>query len=211
MLEIHLFINPLAKSCLLSEQDILQISQQTATKINYQFVPLVNMKTIQETLEIHNMASACPQRNQVAKLQYQLAIDYKAALCQGGLRGRKFLLSLQNAILQQNLDYNEALLKELSQKVGLDWDEFLDDRQSSNVKKYFLQDQQLADKLGVHQVDTAVICNTDDPEYAVLMNNFCLKSFLDYVDAKKSLVKQHLVPQAQGSSAAKNHRILPLH
>lgn len=200
MLEIHLFINPLAKSCLFSERDILQISQQKSVKINYQFVPLVNMKTIQDTMQAVNNSLASYSRNQIAQRQYQMAIDYKAALCQGGLRGRKFLLALQTAILNQQITYDDQLVKKIADKVGLDWCEFLADRKSPNTKKYFLQDQKLADKLGVKQVGSAVICDTDDAEYAVLIDNFCLKSFLNYFNRNKSL-RPEKRPSSKGQAS----------
>ena len=51
MLELHLFVNPLGMRCLRCEKDVLKIDRDLNTKISYQFVPLFNMKTIDNTLK----------------------------------------------------------------------------------------------------------------------------------------------------------------
>ena len=55
MLEIHLFVNPLGMRCFRCEQDVLRIDQQLRTKVNYQFIPLFNMDTIQQTMKLYHL------------------------------------------------------------------------------------------------------------------------------------------------------------
>lgn len=204
MLEIHLFINPLGQSCLASEKDVLTISQRLATKVSYQFVPLVNMQTIQDTLVSKNEVQCSLQRRaQVAGLLYQVAADYKAALCQGGLRGRKFLMNLQNALLHDNTKYDKELVQKIAKQVGIDWESFIEDRQSADTKKCLMQDRIMADSLGVRQTGTAVVCDTNNPEYALLINNFTISSLLECVRQGQLKVSQQSLHNWQQSSSNK--------
>ena len=201
MLEIHLFINPLGKACLASEKDVLAISQQLTTKVSYQFIPLINMQTIQDTLIIKDEAKCnLRRRAQVAGLLYQVAMDYKAALCQGGLRGRKFLMNLQDALLHDKSQYNSHLIQTIAKQVGVDWETFVEDRHSDNIKKYIMQDQILADNLGVRQTGTAVICDTSDPEYALLINNFNIESMMKCIQQGQLKISRQTLHKQQTTS-----------
>ena len=59
MLEIHLFVNPLGMQCYRCEQDVLRIDKDLQqTKLQYQFVPLINMHTIQNTLHRYGLSAS---------------------------------------------------------------------------------------------------------------------------------------------------------
>ncbi|WP_225360907.1 DsbA family protein [Limosilactobacillus reuteri] len=51
MLELHLFVNQLGMRCLRCEQDVLTIDHDLNTKIRYQFVQLLHLKTIYNTIK----------------------------------------------------------------------------------------------------------------------------------------------------------------
>ena len=111
MLELHLFVNPLGMRCLRCEKDVLKIDRDLNTKISYQFVPLFNMKTIDNTLKYYHLnPHDLAIRQQVSKTLNQVILDYKAALFQGRKRGRHYLLQLQSALINQGLDYNDELI-----------------------------------------------------------------------------------------------------
>ena len=100
MLEIHLFVNPLGMRCFRCEQDVLRIDQQLRTKVNYQFIPLFNMDTIQQTMKLYHLNDHdLNVRQQTSATLYQIILDYKAALFQGRKRGRHYLLRLQTALI----------------------------------------------------------------------------------------------------------------
>lgn len=50
MVEIYLFVNPLGGVCLEIEKEIIQLSVNDKKKIQLRFIPLLNMKTINEFL-----------------------------------------------------------------------------------------------------------------------------------------------------------------
>lgn len=173
MLELHLFVNPLGMRCLRCEKDVLKIDRDLNTKISYQFVPLFNMKTIDNTLKYYHLnPHDLAIRQQVSKTLNQVILDYKAALFQGRKRGRHYLLQLQSALINQGLDYNDELINKIAHDSHLDLEMFFEDRQSQLAKQTFRQDQKIASDLGVSETATAVVFNTEDSDYGLMIPNF---------------------------------------
>ena len=173
MLELHLFVNPLGMRCLRCEKDVLKIDRDLNTKISYQFVPLFNMKTIDNTLKYYHLnPHDLAIRQQVSKTLNQVILDYKAALFQGRKRGRHYLLQLQSALINQGLDYNDELINKIEHDSHLDLEMFFEDRQSQLAKQAFHQDQKIASDLGVSETATAVVFNTEDSDYGLMIPNF---------------------------------------
>ena len=173
MLELHLFVNPLGMRCLRCEKDVLKIDRDLNTKISYQFVPLFNMKTIDNTLKYYHLnPHDLAIRQQVSKTLNQVILDYKAALFQGRKRGRHYLLQLQSALINQGLDYNDELINKIAHDSHLDLEMFFEDRQSQLAKQDFHQDQKIARDLGVSETATAVVFNTEDSDYGLMIPNF---------------------------------------
>lgn len=173
MLELHLFVNPLGMRCLRCEKDVLKIDRDLNTKISYQFVPLFNMKTIDNTLKYYHLnPHDLAIRQQVSKTLNQVILDYKAALFQGRKRGRHYLLQLQSALIKQGLDYNDELINKIAHDSHLDLEMFFEDRQSQLAKQAFHQDQKIASDLGVSETATAVVFNTEDSDYGLMIPNF---------------------------------------
>ena len=53
MLDMYLFINPLGSACYHTEQNILKLGDSLNEKINFNFVPLMNFKTIND-VQLHS-------------------------------------------------------------------------------------------------------------------------------------------------------------
>ena len=173
MLELHLFVNPLGMRWLRCEKDVLKIDRYLNTKISYQFVLLFNMKTIDNTLKYYHLnPHDLAIRQQVSKTLNQVILDYKAALFQGRKRGRHYLLQLQSALINQGLDYNDELINKIAHDSHLDLEMFFEDRQSQLAKQAFHQDQKIASDLGVSETATAVVFNTEDSDYGLMIPNF---------------------------------------
>ena len=173
MLELHLFVNPLGMRCLRCEKDVLKIDHDLNTKISYQFIPLFNMKTIDNTLKYYHLnPHDLAIRQQVSKTLNQVILDYKAALFQGRKRGRHYLLQLQSALINQGLDYNDELINKIAHDSHLDLEMFFEDRQSQLAKQAFRQDQKIASDLGISETATAVDFNTEDSDYGLMIPNF---------------------------------------
>lgn len=173
MLELHLFVNPLGMRCLRCEKDVLRIDHDLNTKLSYQFVPLFNMKTINNTIDLYHLNSHdLLTRQKVSATLNQVILDYQAALFQGRKKGRRYLLLLQSAMIKHNLNYTEKLVEELATNSHLDCEMFYEDRQSQLAKKAFREDQRIANDLGVSETATAVVFNTSDTDYGLMIPNF---------------------------------------
>lgn len=186
MLELHLFVNPLGTRCLQCEEDVLKADRQLSIKLNYQFIPLFNMKTISNTINLYHLnPHDLAIRQQVTQTLNQVILDYKAALFQGRKRGRQYLVLLQTALIKQGFHYNEQLIEKLAHDARLDLEMFFEDRQGQLAKQAFRQDQKLASDLGISEAATAVIFNTDDSEYGLMIPNFDYEALIEAFKSKE--------------------------
>lgn len=202
MLEIHLFVNPLGMRCFRCENDVLRVDHELNTKINYQFVPLFNMQTIDDTLQLYGLNSCDLQvRQHVSNTIFQVILDYKAALFQGRKRGRRYLLQLQTAIVQEHIDYSTQLVKQVADKAQLDLEMFMEDRQSKLARQAFQEDQRMAAELGVTQTATAVVFDTDQSDYGYLIADFDYETLIQ-------AFRENRLDQSQSAAqfAAQFHR-----
>lgn len=201
MLELHLFVNPLGMRCLQCEKDVLKIDHDLNTKISYQFVPLFNMKTINSTIDLYHLnPHDLAIRQRVSKTLNQVILDYKAALFQGRKRGRHYLLLLQSALIKKGLNYSDELANKIADDSNLDIEMFLEDRQSQLAKQAFRQDQKIANDLGVSETATAVVFNTNDSDYGLMIPNF---NYDTLINAFKS---GELSPKASLNDLASNYQ-----
>ena len=131
MLDMYLFINPLGSTCYHTEQNILKLGDSLNEKINFNFVPLMNFKTINDVMCRMNIPlNNVDIRNRLSENIYHSSIDFKAASFQGKKKGRNFLLNVQQLVVNDQKDYNFETIKLAAQKSGLDWDIFEQDRHS---------------------------------------------------------------------------------
>lgn len=180
MLEVHLFVNPLGLGCLQCEKSLLDVDHEIAAKVNYQFIPLLNMQTISETMTLFEQDSqTLSRRNQTAEILMQVALDYEAALFQGRRRARLYLLELQKNLCCNPISYSREMAIQTAKRARLDIDMFLEDRHSQLAAKSFNRHQQLAHSLGIATPSTAVVVDTDDPQYSLLVDNFNMRTLID--------------------------------
>ncbi|ALS38628.1 ClpXP adapter SpxH family protein [Enterococcus rotai] len=173
MIEIYLFVNPLGGICLNVEKDILKLVETENKKIQFRFIPLVNMRTINHLIKLFEIPTHdIEQRNQLFEDVYSAALDYKAAQLQGKKKGRHLLLGLQQAVAEENIPYSSELAEKLVVEAGGDLDMFKADRQSDFVKESFQTDQQIAREMGIVKHPSAVVYNyTCDRDFGVLVED----------------------------------------
>ena len=176
MVEIYLFVNPLGGVCLEIEKEIIQLSVNDKKKIQLRFIPLLNMKTINEFLSRqHIPINDIKRRNRIFEDLYSAALDYKAAQLQGRKKGRKLLIGLQKAVAEDGLAYSPELSEELLLAAGGDI-----------VKESFQTDQKVAREMGIKQHPTAVVYNyTCENDFGILVENF------ENMDEIKQLCRVH--------------------
>lgn len=180
MLEIHLFVNPLGMRCFRCENDVLRVDQNLNTKISYQFIPMFSMQTIADTIKLYHLNSCSLKvRQEVSNTLYQVILDYKAALFQGGRRGRQYLLRLQSAMVKQGWHYSDQLVKRVAAQSGLDLEMFMEDRHSAIAREAFKKDQAMTNSYGITETATAVVYDSKEPEYGYLIPNFDYETLIE--------------------------------
>ena len=174
MIEIYLFVNPLGNICLNVEKEILKFVKTQNKKIQFRFIPLVNMKTIDRLMKTSSNANDIDERNNLFENIYSAALDYKAAQLQGKKKGRHLLLSLQKAVSVDNISYSPELSETFLVEASGDLDMFRSDRQSEFVKESFQTDQQIAREMGIITHPSAVVYNyASERDFGVLIENCC--------------------------------------
>ncbi|MDF0479253.1 DsbA family protein [Vagococcus sp. PNs007] len=170
MIEVYLFVHPLCPECLASEKRILQMVKNEQRKIQFKFLPLLNLQTFQRYLSTTcNHDCNLNDRNKLFEDSYSAALDYKAMQLQGKKKGQQFLMALQEAV-QHNKNYSEELVKQTVIDLHGDWEMFTTDRQSENVKESFETDQIIAKEMSVSFASSMVYFNyTCDQDYGILV------------------------------------------
>lgn len=199
MLDMYLFINPLGSTCYHTEQNILKLGDSLNEKINFNFVPLMNFKTINDVMYRMNIPlNNVDIRNRLSENIYHSSIDFKAASFQGKKKGRNFLLNVQQLVVNDQKDYNFETIKLAAQKSGLDWDIFEQDRHSKLAIEAFKQDQELATEMNVTEHPTIVV-------YDCSANNNSAYSFsgCESLDEIKKVLLSQRQQNSSGTSIMK--------
>ncbi|MFD0896644.1 DsbA family protein [Loigolactobacillus binensis] len=174
MLEIYLFVNPLGEHCLEAEHSVLKIAEENQAAVHYQFLPLVNLHTVEDVMRRNNYSlHDLTTRNKIFKTIYAASLDYKAALFQGKRRGQEFLMALQTALNFHHERYTDQLIARLVQDSGLDAEMFNEDRRSKLTSESFEADQRVACEMQIQKHPSAVIYNYADPkqDYGILVED----------------------------------------
>lgn len=209
MLEIHLFVNPLGSRCFQCEHDVLKVDQKLDTKVNYRFIPFFNMETIQQTIDLYQLDQhSLAVRQCVSNTIYRVILDYMAASFQGRKRGRQFLLVLQSALINNNQGYSIDLVKKAATEAKLDLEMFMEDRDSQLAKGAFHKEQQTAKDLGITKPATAVIFDTEEPEYGFLFNHFDYETLIKAYYAQKLDNEESVMSFIKNSSQLQTKLIL---
>lgn len=199
MLDMYLFINPLGSTCYHTEQNILKLGDSLNEKINFNFVPLMNFKNINDVMCRMNIPlNNVDIRNRLSENIYHSSIDFKAASFQGKKKGRNFLLNVQQLVVNDQKDYNFETIKLAAQKSGLDWDIFEQDRHSKLAIEAFKQDQELATEMNVTEHPTIVV-------YDCSANNNSAYSFsgCESLDEIKKVLLSQRQQNSSGTSIMK--------
>lgn len=173
MIEIYLFIHPLCSESLASEKRLLQIIQTEHKKVQFKFLPLLNLHSFQQFLHDHRLETlSIQERNRLFEASYSAALDYKAVQLQGKKKGRAFLLALQEKICLQHLAYTDQLVDDIVTQINGDLKMFRSDRLSSIVRDSFISDQETAKEMNVCKNTSAVVFNyACDRDFGVLIED----------------------------------------
>ncbi|AVK60678.1 dithiol-disulfide isomerase [Lactobacillus sp. CBA3605] len=185
MLEVYLFVNPLATQCVRDEKNVLRLANDSDKQIRFQFIPLLNINVVQKALKSQGIQTADWQaQNQQSQTLYRVILDYKAALFQGKKRGRNFLIALQDAMLKAGQRYSETLVQSVAEQCQIDLDMFMEDRNGRLAKQAFHADQRLASEMNITEASSAVVFDCDQYDYGVLLEQFNYTTLFNLVNGR---------------------------
>ncbi|USS87241.1 DsbA family protein [Fructilactobacillus hinvesii] len=185
MIEMYLFVEPTCSSCLTAEQAVTKVADNLTQKVRVKFIPYLQLGVINSS---HH------------QLDYQITLDYKAALFQGCKKGREFLQQLQTEVLLNHAIYSDALVNQVATATKLDLEMFQEDRDSDLPQSAFKSDQELVREMGVTDHDNLVIFNC-----ASCANGLLIKD-LDYQHLHTLCAKMET--KMQKESGTPNLRVL---
>lgn len=174
MLEVFLFINPIGQLCLRSEEALLKIIGETDANIHFKFIPVLNLKNVEHYMQFQQQNSHdLNLRNHVFSTIYEAVLTYKAATFQGGKKSQSFLMQLQQAFREPDMELNNELVLTIAKRVGLDTEMLLEDWHSPLTKQAFDSDQQLSCEMNIQMTPSAVVFNYSkgESESGLLIEN----------------------------------------
>ena len=170
MLETYLFITPWGDECFNCEKETIRYFQNADEKVDFKIINVLNMNIVLKFIKRNHLKGA--DYNELFDKMYLTSLDYKAAGFQGKVKSRKFLTSMQSAIIDDEIPYTYELGTKIAKKVGLDMEMFEADRKSKMVQAEFKRDQKLAHEMGAEDIPAAVIFNIKNDEDGVLMKHY---------------------------------------
>ncbi|MHA8110031.1 DsbA family protein [Lactobacillaceae bacterium Melli_B4] len=187
MLEAYLFVDPLCKECIQAEHVILKLANDLNKTFSFQFIPMLNMKMVQDRCCIKGKQLADESKR--FKVEYDTVLDYKAALFQGRKCGRKFLMGLQNELIQSKNNYSDNVAFKVAEEAGLDLEMFAEDRRSTLAINAFRADQKLANEMKIKAPASAVIFNCDTFESGILMDKINYEDLVNVCTQQDTLAE----------------------
>lgn len=168
LFELFLFVNPLDSDSLAAEEQLLAFIKQSDANVYFRLICYHDYPCMQEYVQkqkrTHHSTEEC---NHLFLSIYQLALGYKAALFQGKKRGRKMLLEMQRAFVNDGQAYSLERMSAIAKQVGLDVDMWLDDLHSDRVKRDYQEDVQLARQMEITSQPSLVVFDSLNFKYGV--------------------------------------------
>lgn len=170
MMEFYVFINPIEKISLENIKNILTFIKTRTEKVDLHILPLLNLNSFNYYMKKNHLpGNDLDARNHLFSQTYDLCLSYIAASMQGKKKGRKFLVALLEAILEDERTYSEDLILTIAEQVKLDIPMFEEDKVSDFVQTTFKSDQKVARDMKVTSVPTTVMYNENIYDYGLLL------------------------------------------
>lgn len=178
-IEIFLFINPLEMISYQLEKMVVEFSKERNETVHVRFIPLLNFHTVTKQLSnTHLKGTNLTLRNDLYSKTYHVSLAFEAAMMQGKKAGRTFLIALQDALLIQKMPLSKQVILDTALHVGLDMEMFEEDLACEDTKEAFLEDQQLARDMNVHDTPSCLIYNGNEDSYGCLIDTNFTKPLL---------------------------------
>lgn len=177
IVEVFLFVNPLGTTCYETEKMIESFSNERDEKVKVRFIPLLNFHTIGNIIkETDNQTLS--NRNQVYTDSFHASLAFQAASMQGKKKGRKFLMALQDKVINEGKEVTKELFTQIAEMIKLDLEMFEEDFQSDISKSAFKKDQKLAQEMKIQNAPSCVLYSGNNDDYAYRVDTSITKHLL---------------------------------
>lgn len=156
IIEVFLFVNPLGATCFESEKMIESFSTERNEKVKVRFVPILNIRSVGNMIK-GDTNGTLDNRNQLYTDSYHASLAFQAASMQGKKKGRNFLMTLQNKVINEGKLVTDELLLQIAKLINLDIEMFEEDLTSDFTKKAFNKDQKLALDMEITESPSCVV------------------------------------------------------
>lgn len=189
IIEVFLFVNPLGSTCFETESMIESFSNERDEKVKVRFIPLLNFHTIGNMVkETENPTLA--NRNQLYTESFHASLAFQAASMQGRKNGRKFLMALQDKVLNEGKEVTKELFTQIAELIKLDIEMFEEDIQSDFSKVAFNKDQNLAQEMNIQNAPSCVLYSGNNDNYGYRVDtSFTKQSLHGFCDEKVKVKK----------------------
>lgn len=193
MIEVFLFVNPLGSTCYETEKIIESFSKERDEKVNVRFIPLLNFHTIGSILKERDNISLS-HRNQLYTDSFHASLAFQAASMQGKKKGRKFLMTLQDKVINERKEVTKELFTQIASLIKLDMEMFQEDFESDFTKAAFKKDQKLAQDMDIQNAPSCVLYAGGNDEYGYRLDTSITKQLLhgftdEQIQVKKTAPK----------------------
>ncbi|OJF96483.1 DsbA family protein [Alkalibacterium sp. 20] len=189
IIEVFLFVNPLGPTCFETERMIESFSNERDEKVKVRFIPLLNFHTIGNIVkETDNPTLA--HRNQLYTESFHSSLAFQAASMQGKKKGRKFLMALQDKVINEGKEVTKELFIQIADLIKLDVEMFEEDIQSDFSETAFKKDQNLAQEMNIQNAPSCVLYSGNDDAYGYRVNTAFTKQLLHGFCDEKVQVKK---------------------
>lgn len=192
IIEIYLFVNPIGSKCYTSEKEVLSFVEGLEQKVHFRFIPFHNFQTVTKYMQFHNLPEKnLAFRNQICTSTYQASLAYKAALMQGKKKGRAYLMQLQSELIEDNSLFSENLLIQVAEKVNLDVEMFIEDKNSDFAKASYEEEQRIAREMQIESNPSMVVFDNQNDDYGLLVEDCISVDLLKKLCNPKSSLKEN--------------------
>ncbi|GEK92050.1 DsbA family protein [Alkalibacterium kapii] len=190
IIEIFLFVNPLGTKCYETEKAIESFSNERDEKVKVRFIPLLNFHTVGNIMKEREVQTLS-NRNTLYTDSFNASLAFQAASMQGKKKGRKFLMLLQDKVINEGKEVTRELFTQIAKSIKLDIEMFEEDIESDFTKTIFLKDQKLAQEMDIQHAPSCVLYPGGSNEHGYLMDTTITKQLLhgfsdEKIDFEKS-------------------------
>ncbi|MDN6730323.1 MAG: DsbA family protein, partial [Alkalibacterium sp.] len=164
-------------TCYETEKTIEAFSNERDEKVKVRFIPLLNFHTVGNIMK-EKKDQTLSNRNMFYTDSFNASLAFQAASMQGKKKGRKFLMLLQDKVINDNKEVTRDLFIQIAKAINLDVEMFEEDIDSELTKTAFKKDQKLAQEMEIENAPSCILYAGCDSTCGYMMDTTITKQLL---------------------------------